>query len=860
MDSFIDSALEVGPLQPRFYWNSYTGSVPRPRFFPGYQSPTPYPKGDSFLSQELQASLTDVFYQLIDMHADPNVVQGAVSSLDPVRGAVKTSNFKYTREYYELKDLDCSLNVISKAQPVMLFTPRAREYLVEMECPITMSFILSNLKENGSRLQMELVGYGDEIPDDAFYLNVIGNEIPDAFHNYAFDKRTVAGRWRTFDEEYTLPTMSLIVLEEDTYGRRGYHLEKDGTYDMVFTETLFRSLGALLQGGNVVVKLLSLGSRVIADVIYIYKYLFNEVTLVKPMTSNPISMEHYLVAKGFRADLYFQIKGDLQALLEALSEQFLEIQAQEYNLLVFSLIANLDESPNFTDWLTSVNNDIASAIYAESLSLGRALEDRNDGFQEAHPIYYLDQNQIRESLGELGRTTLKALPKFNTTFPVPEVDSIIAGNEQNTMTQTGQTTENEIVLTPGSSELGLGFLVYFALNTMLIKDIMSLPILRSLIPPLGSTDGQTRITSHVYDSKLRIQSYLIREWLGNLFSLGDLYQFLGSEKAFVPMSAQEISALLKSRSWTLRDLVGTSLTEFAVRNLNLEQFYLDLGLIFSRFAQSVISARTNYIFKDLILRITPLDSLRFRLTYSFNGIKYVMAEQSNSGVLGEYEMIKLLRPEEASQLDTFQGVISLFKNKQFLTRVFNHSALPIYFSGYQNELAVPDLYFTYRPELEFFASAVNRHAPYWCSANPDDDLLGSQGNFFGSISTPDHPFYKEGKVQTAIAFPPNNPQLLSMVLKRCVELFFKLNQKLTTYLKGGSQGEPAYPIAIILIYEDSKVNSELVEDYLVSVSSMGNSIPFKSIDKLYDPFSGTFIYNRRHKALYLKTIGHPLVV
>lgn len=844
MDAHLDSALTSGPLRPPREWNSYRGVVEQPRFNPRYRASYPGEPGDSFLSPGVQEELTVIFENVEATGARSDVVRTSISDIDPTSGVLNSSKFKYTREYADLKALDSALGIVPKTKPVLLFTPRARQYFAESSCPIHIVIFRSNIFAAGNSLQMTVQDQSSQVPDDEFYLGAVKQQRVDEFLTLAFNNVGLNERWKQFDAHFREQKALLLVAEEDTFGRTGQHLVKDSFYDTVFVESLFRGLHGLAAGGSALIKFSSLGSRLVADFIYVYTYVFEKITIVKPATSNPVSQEHYLVAQGFQPPKYFQLGMD--NLLDHLFRQQQDYQRRRVDFTVHSILSNLDNlntSLNFTTWLTSINDNIARTVHTNGMALWAALDSKQNGFLAASPLLLLDHVKFREALGEVGRTTLSSLPEFETDLQ--EVEAAVV------LTETGQSTSNALQLDPngpGSEGLSRSFVIYLGLSLILVPDILRLPLLSAMLPVLGSTVGQTRISADVYESKKSSFEANLREWLGVVYALGDLERILSPNSDPVE--------IMKTRNWTLANFFGSSFMEESFPPDTLSEFYKQLAILFQKFSATVKSlldapqASPDNPLSRILLRVTPLDNLRYRMVFYLDGLQYGISQPQRPSCLGEYELVNLLLPTETSQIKDFQSVSALLKQRPFLNRIFNHSSLPIYLGSLRNEAAVPDFYFTYRPDLEFFASATNRHAPYWCSADPEDNRLGSQGNFFGNISTPDHPLYKEGKIQLAIAFPPSHSQMLIEVVNRCLELFSALQERLAAATEKKH-------FAIVIIFEDLPVNNNLISDIVMSRTAGLGRLSFKSISKIYNPHTGEFVTDLKYKALAITTVDHP---
>lgn len=899
MDSIVLSSLDTGPLRLHEDKNDYSNDVPPPNFLPLYQAPSTASGGSSFMSIEVQDDLEVSYFSIEDTGASGRIIGEKIDAIDPLRGTLKTSKYKYTRDYYDIKILDSLLNFVRAGDSVMLCYPRARQYFVEMNCLITMLFLNTRIKKVGSQL-IEAGESTTSYPDDTFYLAAVEKKFVDDLFYVFFDDVKLEERWNPLKEKFVEHPHQLILFEEEYYGRNAKYSDKDSAYDITFIEPIFKSIVTLSEGGNVVMKLRLLGSRLAADIIYVYKYLFETVTILKPSTSNLVSMEHYLVARNFNRSRYVNLSPAIDNLLTKLQPGYFTMRKEKKDLIVFSLVSNFSEaggsgvirptpislfstpSPSaipttsisaptaingLKEWIIRSNDRIGFSVFSQSMTLFRAIDDEGEGFKESNPLFLVDQSRYREGLGELGRTTLQSIPEFNTNFDLdPQIldqtmtdkeGKDIGGKETKEIgiTETGQISKKQLNLKVLSSTLGWGFNLYSKLNLHVVEKILRLPDIAPLFPVLGSTIGRDKITNIQIEERKKELTTNLKRWLGLLFSLGDISMILGNQG--VALDEQSIIRILREREWSIQDIFGANLSSMIVYQIAIDPLLIKLGEIFGNFAKvSQVLPQDQIVF-----RITPLSNFRFRLTYVMEGVKYGLSYGNNISVVGEYEFLNLLLPEEQAQLASFYDIQSHFTGRNFLTRVFSHCALPVYFAGKTNELAVPDLYFSFKPDLEFFASAINRHAPYWCSGNPDDERLGSQGNFFGKILDPNHELYTSGKVKLALAFPPNDPRLITTVITECIRLFATIYRRRDEYVEN-SKNNPnlseIHHFAIIMVYAFTDTNAMVLNGVLNSLNLNQEFFDYKLVERLYDPFSGLYLTDEPHKAIMMKTRDNPI--
>jgi len=811
---------------------------------------------DSFLTLPVQTALSEAFTQLSSINAGSQIIRTSIQTIDTVGPAIKKSHYLFTEEYYELRTLDAEFGLILSNSRVMLFAPRSRHYFVEKGCDIIMAMVGSKLVKEGNGIALGHREKKSNPPNDQFYATAVKNQHRDEIVAMSLVAETVADRWRLLDQRLDNKTVSVIVHEEESYGRTGRYQTYESSYDPGFFEPALRSLYHLDNGGVMILKVNLLGTRIIADLTYLYKYLFSRVSIIKPACSNPVGTDHYLVATGFNRLRYFsfhdQTKGKnrldivLDVLfgksqtgilrlysftkeLTAISPRALPLQADP-DLTTVSSPAVL----NFVTWLVSINNQIGLWLYANITSLISALQDKESGFLEGHSLFVIDHDGYRSSLGYAGRITPLVPISLQGSDRVQPDQS---ATESGVVTETGQKVTGQVSLQydPG---IGMSFKLCSLLEVF-VDDLLKYDIFRPLLPTLGTITGTERISLEmIYRERIEFE-HAIKEWLGMLYYFGDLTRILSTPGA--ERTPDFITKVLVQRKWTLSDLLNKSEDKVRSYNIDLGSAYQVLVLLLSNLARDMETLTAlpeeKDPFRAVEPRITPLQDLRFRLSYCLNGkSRAVMCRGASA--FGEFDLLNLLTSAELTRVDSAKSIVELVSNPVLINRLAEHASLPTFFCGFATEMAVPSLYFNYKPSIEFFASATNRYAPLWCSANKDDEKLGSLGNFFGSATEASNPIYQDNKL--GIAFPPIHPLFFEDTLHRCILLLKDLIVLKRIF-------------GIILVLKDDTAYTGLIEKNLRS-----SSIVYQDLGPVregYDPSSGVLYDDLTLKAVRLSTFA-----
>lgn len=116
----------------------------------------------------------------------------------------------------------------------------------------------------------------------------------------------------------------------------GDYNNKEAIHVRLILSQIFVSCIILEDNGTFILKIFDIYTDITGHIIYILNYLFNEVTITKPLTSRPTNSEKYLVCQGYlKGKFNITIKNEIFKCLKKISENS--------KLQVYSLIDNVED-------------------------------------------------------------------------------------------------------------------------------------------------------------------------------------------------------------------------------------------------------------------------------------------------------------------------------------------------------------------------------------------------------------------------------------------------------------------------------------------------------------------------------------
>lgn len=798
MDPIGDFAI-LGDQTSLPKWNVYSSKTLKPVFRRSERPHDPIIDNDVYIS--LVESSVNVSSSLTLEDSDV-----LFKSIDPFLYAIQKRGIAHNRDYYSLLHLDRQLGIFTKGCKVLTFTPYPMYYLKEKGCNVFLTILgIDQIEED-----FEFESF-EEVTDNPYtsyvrtYSKTYPNHMPNLKVETSLAFSTLDERFEVFErqEETKLYRLNdVIILTEETYGRTEEYFDEDEEeistirpYDLEFFEPAVRGLNLLANGGSIIVTMMNYMSRMNADLIFLYKYLFSSVMVSKLSTQKSVDGSYYVVCKGFKRDVYLQMKDATDQLLESMMRENTKAIHEDEEFLPTSFISNTFEDKNFYKWMLDTNNDIGVWMFINISALAEAMNDRRFGFREGHPFFLYDYVSYREQLGFPGRETLKLLPDAEYSDKLEVAKEVQQSLPEIKFVNLDQKKDN--------------IKLFIALRSI-VQQVYGLEI-------TNQRSGMTMNPEMIREYRLNM-ALRTKEWLGLLYYSGDLTKYLNS-------TPEDNFKSLNEAKWNISQILTLVDSKYATSTM--------ANLLSGGKKLFELIDRLN-ILDSLNLKISPLEDLRFRLAINISGSASPLLAGMNPSIAGEYEIMNTMMDEELKQVEVIDQLAFSLDNPLFAMRLLDYICLPSFFSGNQTELAASNLYFKYKPGIEGFASATNRHAPVWCSPYAEDVKLGSQGSFFGEFSNPKNPIFRQHKLM--ILFPPSNPRMFHLII-----------EKMSAILLGNNDAD----FAIILVV----VKNTTYTDCIAIQSSDSKITPVQTeiVNELYMPYTGEIIDSIDHMACLYKT-------
>ena len=160
---------------------------------------------------------------------------------------------------------------------------------------------------------------------------------------------------------------------------------------LIFTEAVVGMTMARFDGGNFVLKMFDTVTTISAQTIYLLACVFEEINMIKPISSRPANSERYLVCKNKRSS--YDTNRYVRYALEAL-KKWDQVQPLQDNIrLVYSLWSE-EVDALFSSWLHTINRllDEEQLKYVDRLNRvleGKEVDDWEYDARLALPVWHL---------------------------------------------------------------------------------------------------------------------------------------------------------------------------------------------------------------------------------------------------------------------------------------------------------------------------------------------------------------------------------------------------------------------------------------------------------------------------------------
>lgn len=596
MDVFIANSIDYSD-ENSIKWFNY--KIEEPRFAESEEASEPFYSREGSKKIEL---LLDKLNETVKTIISPEVT---LKSIDPFYNALPhIESYKYNRDYYSLKTLDKQANIFSENSSVLCLIPSCFHYFKDLNISEVLHVIFQT---NKSDMESKYYSYAERNKYPGLYSE--GEDL-NTILDYKFDESN------EFDQGYDVIIIGQTVVEKFD---KLFHLSFLNTLDSLRDET-----------SCLIIKFISLGNRYNVDVVYLCKYLFEEIYIVKPASSNPISQEHWLVCKGYISDNY-----DTDSIVSHL-ESVLELDN------VSSFIDNSLNDVVFAEWLMGIYNDVSKWIYVNTTSFINGLEDKHSGYDTGHPYFLFDHVKYLEQLGYPGRITSQIIPKI--------IKSDVAEYE----IDDPNIRINSQLIARGN--------LFFYLNLITI----SREFVNSLSEHISTVYTTGKNDRLQYDL---MESAFIK-WVSNLIYLGDIHIGIVSEE-FIEYG------------WSMEDIIGISV------NLEPEEFiqqaYVAVTMIMQQ--EKILNGKAQCnMFPNIRYRLSYFDQDRPRILMSEDNRSEILSQLECYNLLTYEEQQQINSTDEISKYMTNPELSLRWFSHSCLPVSFNNLSLPELYFKYNPDI------------------------------------------------------------------------------------------------------------------------------------------------------------------------------
>tara|TARA_R110002073_G_scaffold455_13_gene3841 strand:- start:453 stop:3038 length:2586 start_codon:yes stop_codon:yes gene_type:complete len=771
MDVLIDRSRRNGGLinhrQGNFYKNQRTNlqSV----FFQSMNNIIPPDR--AFINQDFIDSFDNI-YQYLDEMKGMAVYKQVLADCDPVKGIFTLDDNVFTRDYYIMRGLDSTYNLISNGDSVLTATPRARKYFEESGCETYNLIYLNGSETIATRMNAAL--NNEKLHTNAGHDNFLNSsrilfDATESNLGVRMNNPSIASRWGIpeFVGEDKI-NVDLILIEESSEGRlvEFKNREYDQKYDPTFTESMLQFPLVLNNGGNALVNLYSLGSAHIAQWIYIYSMIFEEVMIVKALASEFIGFDHSLVARGFKKNVFEAIYPIILPLVQAYTNMYNSGNTQlEYPPLIKL------EDDNFTEWLIQMNSTIAWYTLCQIETVSNGLNERKMGYKLNVPLFDLDHTKLNHQYNIV----------FSPTRYYEDYDMLAESNRlrqeiitmpsDELLTETGQTQirsqTGTIIgdLTLHETKINLKFAVYLGFEQGFIPTFMT--TYKRFIGTRG-----VLMSDHDYE----IYSNLLREWIESVYLKGNIRDILNVGGKSEEEAKKLLYKIATDNNWSYYTIFGHEVGSFG--NTDTIVSVVNALWSFSLLATRVITMDS----KTFKFRLRMLKNFKYLFTYNWNGFRYTLQFRSKSDIISDEQIYNLMSPEERKNIK-LNELHLISQTEQMALRIANQICFTV-IMGNRNTLHFKDLSSIDKYDIELFGNVWHRESLNWGSNYPTSAYTNSLGKIDKVLQDLDSDALDHLNVLTMLVIPPAFKNIVTDTIKKCTDLlesYMKKEKSLRIY-------------------------------------------------------------------------------
>lgn len=745
MDPLLISSSLEKKLSYDFQWNEYSDRL-RPSMSLK-ESPEDLNPNLSLVDNEL-SKLQEELYSSIQEYPIEWKFKTIFNNMDPFRSMLSYSQQEKNGSYYSLKALSLRTGIFPQGSKIFINDVRAIKFLEEQNLDV---YYLEFVNTENTSIE---VSSDEKIVKDFMNLNPTSSFRHTNIKMNNFE-------WDGLSEIEEIQNCQGIILRESSEGRdnnpnlrrRGPFVDdNDQYYNQEHFESSLYALEQLEDKGNALVQLISLGSQNAAEFIYIYSHLFEKIEVYMPMSSDFLSMEHYLVGYNFKKEYYTE---HIDKFID-LSESYQASPENSY----YPRITNFEKDENFMAWLFDLNNKMFTYHLSLVMALKQNLEDHFVGrYHNSLFPYALDPYLLKINLGLLDNNEKSDLGVFEEIkdFNLSEIEKV---------TSTGQI------------EKGRNYPMELRMEKLTYSACLYLSFLETI----------DRI--HNYFPNFSRSHSKIPSWLINL-------QYQGRLKNIFSAQSQEKMREFYLK-WTVSDL-------FSIRENLGEEIKLELlDDIFTFCRNRTIHYMTNgeSIAKSMNFKIIKTKLLKYKVNLYINDSCFYLKDTYGSSFYITMKQLLGVIPVSYKEKEgiSINDLNVWIRDSNFGLRLFNYLAFSIFSVSYSNNVSFFDLYNSHDIDFDFFGSPWSHQGLYWASYWQENQELGALSE--DEAYKADSEFYqKHPEIKTFLFFPPQEESIFNNYLG-----------KLKNFL--GARFLQGMKTKIILVIENKSEHEDSLNDFL----------------------------------------------
>jgi hypothetical protein len=712
------------------------------------------PPGISYVDSNMVETLNTLYSEIEDIRG-MSIYLTILNECDPASTTLNIDDHIYTRDYYIVRSLDITYNLIPKGGKVLTATPKARKYFSELSCTIYNAFYLQQNQTLKNRLTIFNTSLKSNSPHDDFlaasrHLFVVDTEFDLGIR---MDNVQFKDRWNLpqFNKGIDQVPVDLIIVEENPEGRTVGEIVRnyDQQYNVEFSESMIQFLLVLKNGGNAIVYFYTLGSSHISQWVYLYSLLFEEIVINKPLSTNFIGLDHCMVGRKFKKAVFERMYKPISALISGYSGLSMSCS----NGISHPPIINVKDD-NFDDWLLGINNSMMWYIISQVENVVNAIDERRLGYRRSTPLLNIDSSKILHHY-DLVYSPQRLYSMYNI-LTNPEVINLKAPTMDDIqLTDTGQAVRSvNSLLSTIVNKIDIKLVIFMSFEHGFLSHFMT-----NFISYFRNTLKIYTIEGNVKYEMIN----LLRKWFHSVFfGEGDMEIILNNPK--------EIEALVKMRGWNYFTIFGYVKTEYS--NVDIVPLISQSFYKLNEVATYVKTMNPD----DLHFELSLLKSMRYRFSYSWNGFRHSLQFLRSYNIIGDEQIYNLLSIEERSNIKV-DDLHLLTKSKPFALRVANEICFLVLMGQGQDMVKFDMMKYIDEYDAALSSNVWHRDSLIWGTDYMSSEFTGSLGDFTSFTSSSEHSLYSDLSIENLLLFPPVYDHKVKQVMDGVTKLFTEFKEK-----------------------------------------------------------------------------------